>query len=1046
MTDRKKWNRKTMAGVLIGLSLAQTGGIVLPQLDLAAIVLAGDEKTEATENLRELVQRADAADASAYTDDSYQLLMKYRDQAQKVIQNDKASAGEIVACEIALNAVLDQGLIEAPVQTEESQTAGAALDELDTTVDKSVLNDLIVQAENLDLSSYDDSIADFFRKAIASAKQTAANEKATQSMVDKHIQLLEAVSAAFYGKTDANTVYDGTYQINGILRHATADQDSMGNAALVKPFQLIKNGDELKLRIECVPLTTKLGKTDFSGYLAGFWYFPDWEGDVLPAEAGMAEDVGETVLEEAQEETAEEELFSDDSDVQVQETDVTVESAPAAGEVGGYAAEVESYYDVYDSYNDPSSGTDANVKGQQYPHFIQIPIKLNQTLLWTQVYVPVMEAISTGGGRQYAKLELDWNSLVQLSGAESDKSSLETMISQAETLVGELGNDSQGFAAEQIEMLKSAVTAARAADANINVDQSIVDNVTVALNRAADACRKTKVNSDKTQLKKAIENADSYLNAVDVVFRADGLAVLKSARDKAQLFYDNEEATQTQVNLCVTAIDNAISGLVVDGADKRELKKILSKAEEVLKDKDSYSAAAYEVLKTAYDDAKAVYENKEATQSEADSKGGVLDYILSNLKKVEEASVDKSGLYDMLKTAHNMAGREDFYTEASIQTLKKAITSAESVYNSSDATKEQVKTQITALSEAMTNLSVKESSSNTDSNNNNSNSGSDSSSNKENSSLDINNLADGVYAVTGSMVKTDKKTASMSDEAINHTVKLTVKNGKYNITLDFKGLTINGQLGYLGTLKYYKSGYTTDKYGVPKGTLANVTIESYQKYTDGKKVSDNFGSNYPDVVTFPMISEAVKNGYVPLQVFVPIMDSISKGTGTQPVYLKLDWSSIKKTSSDDPSFKDTTSNDKNAGGSGSSGTSGSGTSGLNTMNIGSKLGGSSLGTTNSKLGTGSSLSTSGSDSLKKTTSKSLTADAKKSALKSGNSAGTSTTGSKKSASASKSEISSSGTGSAATGDLGKVAVPSVISTLAALSGVLYKLKSRRGLK
>ena len=90
----------------------------------------------------------------------------------------------------------------------------------------------------------------------------------------------------------------------------------------------------------------------------------------------------------------------------------------------------------------------------------------------------------------------------------------------------------------------------------------------------------------------------------------------------------------------------------------------------------------------------------------------------------------------------------------------------------------------------------------------------------------MKNLADGVYSVTGSMVKIDKTSASMSNEAINHTIKLTVKKGKYSITMDFKGLTINGQLGYLGTLKYFKTGYKLDKYGAPSGSLGNVTVDS----------------------------------------------------------------------------------------------------------------------------------------------------------------------------------------------------------------------------
>ena len=63
--------------------------------------------------------------------------------------------------------------------------------------------------------------------------------------------------------------------------------------------------------------------------------------------------------------------------------------------------------------------------------------------------------------------------------------------------------------------------------------------------------------------------------------------------------------------------------------------------------------------------------------------------------------------------------------------------------------------------------------------------------------MNISNLADGVYSITGNMVKVDKTTASMSDAAIDHTIKLTVKNGKYYITLNFNGLTVGQKLGYL---------------------------------------------------------------------------------------------------------------------------------------------------------------------------------------------------------------------------------------------------------
>src|SRR5699024_888135 len=73
--------------------------------------------------------------------------------------------------------------------------------------------------------------------------------------------------------------------------------------------------------------------------------------------------------------------------------------------------------------------------------------------------------------------------------------------------------------------------------------------------------------------------------------------------------------------------------------------------------------------------------------------------------------------------------------------------------------------------------------------------------------LDIHNLEDGTYAVTGRMVKVDQSTLSMADNAINHTIRLTVKDGVYSVTLDMKGMNISGKLGYLGGLQYFLNGY-----------------------------------------------------------------------------------------------------------------------------------------------------------------------------------------------------------------------------------------------
>ena len=239
---------------------------------------------------------------------------------------------------------------------------------------------------------------------------------------------------------------------------------------------------------------------------------------------------------------------------------------------------------------------------------------------------------------------------------------------------------------------------------------------------------------------------------------------------------------------------------------------------------------------------------------------------------------DKSKLNELIASAEKITG--DAYTDSSFNTLTSVLASAKTISGNKKATQTEVDNVYNELKSAIDGL-VK----------------------KEQTGLDYKNLPDGVYSLNINMVKVDKKTASMSDGAVNHIVMLTVKDGKYYITVNFKGLSIGSDFGYLKELKYYLTGYTMDQYGNPMGTLADTVIEGYQKNTDGTLVSDRYGTDYPNALTFEMIPEALEDGYVPLQVFVPIMEAIAEGNGDQNVFMKLDWTSIKATTEDDPDLK-----------------------------------------------------------------------------------------------------------------------------------------------
>lgn len=252
------------------------GGMMLQAILENGLVARADKSSlEAV-----LTESADCTDTEA---EGYEVLQNVRAQAQAVLEDGNATQAET------------DGAAAAVVQAEENLGGG---------VDKSVLDDLISQAEALDTSGSDEASVQQLKTAIASAKQVKANASATQSMVDKHIQLLQAAAEALYEKTDANTVYDGVYEIGGLLHHATADQVSMGNSALVKPFQLVKKGNDIHLRIECTSLTTKLGSQSFTGYLAKMWYYPEMtDEDTLPYGASGEERAVETAEAEAAGET-----------------------------------------------------------------------------------------------------------------------------------------------------------------------------------------------------------------------------------------------------------------------------------------------------------------------------------------------------------------------------------------------------------------------------------------------------------------------------------------------------------------------------------------------------------------------------------------------------------------------------------------------------------------------------------------------------------------------------------------------------------------------
>lgn len=161
------------------------------------------------------------------------------------------------------------------------------------------------------------------------------------------------------------------------------------------------------------------------------------------------------------------------------------------------------------------------------------------------------------------------------------------------------------------------------------------------------------------------------------------------------------------------------------------------------------------------------------------------------------------------------------------------------------------------------------------------------------SKLNFKKLPDGVYTVSGTVVKPDRETASMADQAIAHEMILKVKNGAYRLVLRLSSVAVGTTSSYLSRLKYFRSGYATDSAGAPSGLTSSAKVLSYQK-ANGMRVVDAYGTDYPAKVQIPVIAEARSDGFVPLRVFVPVMEALAAGSGTQVMYLKLDRGSVAK--------------------------------------------------------------------------------------------------------------------------------------------------------
>ena len=169
---------------------------------------------------------------------------------------------------------------------------------------------------------------------------------------------------------------------------------------------------------------------------------------------------------------------------------------------------------------------------------------------------------------------------------------------------------------------------------------------------------------------------------------------------------------------------------------------------------------------------------------------------------------------------------------------------------------------------------------------------------------DVKNLADGTYNITSEALNfSEEGRGSMAAGALdNEKTKLVVNNGQYSVNVTFKPIDKFGFKGYLGDLKYYDGDKThANRSEINDSDFKDTTI--IENYSENEKDAfiDVYKKKFPGRTVYPKtLSYNVDKNKIDVnnkletftQVFVPVMENIFAGGGTQRMILKYDLSSL----------------------------------------------------------------------------------------------------------------------------------------------------------
>lgn len=240
-------------------------------------------------------------------------------------------------------------------------------------------------------------------------------------------------------------------------------------------------------------------------------------------------------------------------------------------------------------------------------------------------------------------------------------------------------------------VLEKAVEAARAVDADKESSRAQIDQAIADLIQAFGGLE---YGVQRQHLEIAVQTAQSILDASGN-YEESSLAALKKAIEEARAVLADESATQDAVNQAAGKVIDAISQ-VIENADLASLESLLKAVESL--DADKYTSESYQVLAQAIEAAKAVLADSNREESQLAAAYTQLAEAVRGL----EMKGNKAALRAVIEKAEDILANASAYTESGIRGLKGALKAALAVYETEDATMQE----IAQATEELTNVLV----------------------------------------------------------------------------------------------------------------------------------------------------------------------------------------------------------------------------------------------------------------------------------------------------------------------------------------------------